>query len=157
MLRIDDFAQMKAEVAARDPELMARIDVQNPMRVQRGWEVFAATGTPLSVWQNRKEKPLLRLSEATALVIEAPKDWLNPRIERRFATMMAQGALEEVRANAPHWSPDAPWARAIGAAELMDHLSGRVTLDEAIKRAVIATRQYAKRQRTWFRDHTRVL
>ncbi|MEM9392279.1 MAG: tRNA (adenosine(37)-N6)-dimethylallyltransferase MiaA [Pseudomonadota bacterium] len=150
-LRNQDFAQMKMELATHDPDLMAKIDAQNPMRVQRGWEVFEATGVPLSVWQARKEGPLIPRAEAAALVLEAPKDWLTPRIQSRFDQMMQKGALEEVRRNAQHWVPGAPWTRAIGAAELMEHLAGAATLEEATTRAVIATRQYAKRQRTWFR------
>jgi len=69
--------------------------------------------------------------------------------------MLAEGALDEVRAMAPHWQPGAQWTRAIGAAELKAHLEGRLTLAEATGRAVVATRQYAKSQRIWFRNRMR--
>jgi tRNA dimethylallyltransferase len=144
-------AGLPAMVAQLDPATARQIDLRNPARVARAWEVLRATGRGLSDWQADTPPPLLPLSEATALVVEAPKDWLTPRIERRFRRMVAHGALEEARANRPGWSRDRPSAKAIGAAELMAHLDGRLTLDQAIDRATILTRQFAKRQRTWFR------
>ncbi|TNF57844.1 MAG: tRNA (adenosine(37)-N6)-dimethylallyltransferase MiaA, partial [Rhodobacteraceae bacterium] len=77
--------------------------------------------------------------------------WLTPRIERRFDRMIAMGALEEVAAMADRYDPDLPSCKAIGVPELMAHVRGEIPLDEARARAVIATRQFAKRQRTWFR------
>ena len=74
-----------------------------------------------------------------------PKDWLTPRIETRFRQMVKTGALDEARANRPTWSPTLPSAKAIGAAELMAHLDGDISLDDAIDRATILTRQFAKR------------
>ena len=66
--------------------------------------------------------------------------------------MMAEGALEEARAALPHWDPAQPWAKAIGAPELIAHLRGETTLPAAIEAAQAASRQYAKRQRTWLRS-----
>ncbi|KZY32796.1 hypothetical protein A3731_21595 [Roseovarius sp. HI0049] len=85
------------------------------------------------------------------LVVEAPKEWLNPRIERRFDLMLEAGALEEARANLPIWDLAQLSAKAIGAPELIAHLQGELTLEEAREAAIIATRRFAKRQRTWFR------
>ncbi|WP_424970156.1 tRNA (adenosine(37)-N6)-dimethylallyltransferase MiaA [Dinoroseobacter sp. S76] len=150
-LRLEDPAAMAAELRARDPATSARIDMANPMRVQRAWEVLAATDKPLATWQDETPAPDLPLAEAAAYVIDAPKDWLTPRIALRFEQMLADGALDEARAALPHWDPTAPWARAIGAPELIAHLRGEISLDEAREAAIIATRQYAKRQRTWFR------
>jgi tRNA dimethylallyltransferase len=65
--------------------------------------------------------------------------------------MISLGALEEARANLPTWSLTAPSSKAIGAPELIAHLQGRLSLEDAINAAKIATRQYAKRQRTWFK------
>jgi tRNA dimethylallyltransferase len=134
-----------------DPATLARIDQANPMRVQRAWEVQRATGRPLSAWQDDTPAPILPLDQAVALVLDAPKDWLTPRIERRFDAMLAQGALDEARANLPHWDPSLPSAKAIGAPELIAHLRGEMDLPAAREAATIATRQFAKRQRTWFR------
>ncbi len=69
--------------------------------------------------------------------------------------MLAQGALEEARANLPGWSDTLPSAKAIGARELIAHLRGEIGLDEARRRSIVASRQYAKRQRTWFRARMR--
>jgi tRNA dimethylallyltransferase len=66
--------------------------------------------------------------------------------------MLEEGALEEARAALPHWQPTRPWARAIGAPELVAHLQGQIRLDEATAAAILASRQYAKRQRSWFRS-----
>ncbi|ABV93234.1 tRNA delta(2)-isopentenylpyrophosphate transferase [Dinoroseobacter shibae DFL 12 = DSM 16493] len=154
-LREGDFARMQADLGARDPETSARIDMANPMRVQRAWEVLETTGRPLARWQADTPPPLLPRSRAARFVLEAPKDWLAPRIARRFRQMLDQGALDEARAALPHWDAAAPWARAIGAPELIAHLRGEITLDAAEEAATRATRQYAKRQRTWFRARMR--
>lgn len=134
-----------------DPKTRARIDCANPARVQRAWEVLHATGQGLAAWQDQTPPPLLPRAACTAYVLRPEVDWLDARITRRFAEMMAQGALEEARAALPHWDPRAPWAKAIGAPELIAYLQGQMSWDEAVSAATLATRQYAKRQRTWFR------
>ncbi len=142
---------LQAMIQDLDAGTAARIDLNNPARVARAWEVLRATGRGLSDWQAETPPPLLPLDQASAFVVDAPKDWLTPRIERRFDQMIDQGALDEARANRPGWTPDRPSAKAIGAAELMAYLDGEMTLKEATERATILTRQFAKRQRTWFR------
>jgi tRNA dimethylallyltransferase len=139
------------KLAALDEETRARIDTLNPARVQRAWEVLRATGRSIAAWQDETPPPLLPLSKVTALVLNAPKDWLNDRITRRFDQMLERGALDEVRALQADWDPDRPSAKAIGAPELMAYLNGELTLTEARDRSIIASRQYAKRQRTWFK------
>ena len=134
-----------------DAATAARIDKLNPVRIQRAWEVLQSTGRGLAAWQDDTPAPLLSLAKADTLLIEADKDWLASRIDRRFDAMLANGALEEARANLPDWTPARPSSKAIGASELVAHLRGELTLEEARTRALIATRQYAKRQRTWFR------
>lgn len=128
-----------------------RIDLQNPARVQRAWEVLTATGRGIADWQAETPPPLIGADQGQFLVMNSDRDWLAERIARRFAQMLAQGALDEVRAILPQWDPRAQWAKAIGAPELIAHLEGRLELDEAVERAIIATRQYAKSQRIWFR------
>ena len=144
----EGLAPMLAEL---DPETLARIDRANPMRVQRAWEVWRATGRALSAWQDDTPPPLLAPDRAERLVLDAPKDWLTPRIERRFDQMLAGGALEEAQANLAGWDPALPSSKAIGAPELIAHLRGETTLDAAREAASVATRRFAKRQRTWFR------
>ncbi|RYH10348.1 tRNA (adenosine(37)-N6)-dimethylallyltransferase MiaA [Tropicimonas sp. IMCC6043] len=143
-----DREEMLAEI---DAATAAQIDCANRARVQRAWEVQAATGRGLSQWQAETPPPLLPLARAQAFVVEAPKDWLTPRIERRFDQMLDGGALEEARVNLAGWDPSLPSSRAIGAAELIAYLRGEMPLEAARDAACIATRQYAKRQRTWFR------
>lgn len=139
-------------LAALDPETAARIDHANPVRIQRAWEVQQATGRGLAAWQDDTGPPLLALSDALPLVLRPDPTWLNARITRRFDAMLEMGALDEARANRATWNPTHPSARAIGAPELIAHLCGELTLDEARVKAVIASRQYAKRQRTWLRN-----
>ncbi|WP_420841719.1 tRNA (adenosine(37)-N6)-dimethylallyltransferase MiaA [Gemmobacter caeruleus] len=148
-LRRDDPAAM---VAALDPETAAKTDLANLARVQRAWEVLRATGRGLADWQRDTPAPLLPRDACAALVLRPGTDWLNARIDRRFDQMMAQGALEEVRAALPDFDPTRPGDRAIGAPELVAHLRGETGLDAAIAAAKLASRQYAKRQRSWFRS-----
>ncbi|MDP2086610.1 MAG: tRNA (adenosine(37)-N6)-dimethylallyltransferase MiaA [Gemmobacter sp.] len=153
-------ARMEAEgagalLADLDAATAARIDRLNPARIQRAWEVLTATGHGLAHWQDRTGPPLLPLERAHALVLRPDPAWLGARIDRRFAQMVQHGAVDEVRAALPHWSPTRPWARAIGAPELVAHLRGDMTLDQALAAGCIATRQYSKRQRTWMRNRLR--
>jgi len=141
-----------ALLAELDRATAARIDRLNPVRIQRAWEVQAATGRGLAAWQDETPAPLLPLTACSALLIETDRDRLAARIDARFAAMLGAGALEEARAVLPFWNPAAPWARAIGAPELVAHLRGETTLEAATEAAQAATRQYAKRQRTWFRS-----
>lgn len=157
-VRAEADARMQAEgrvalLADLDPVTAARIDPLNGARVQRAWEVWRATGRGLAAWQDDTPPPLLPLASAQALVVAPDTGWLNDRIDRRFAQMMAAGALDEARANLPGWDPRRPSSKAIGGPELIAHLTGRLGLDEAITAATLASRQYAKRQRTWFRSN----
>ena len=139
-------------LAELDPSTRARIDTANPARVQRAWEVLNATGRGLADWQADTGAPLLPLNQAEAVVLRPQVEWLNARINQRFGAMIKSGALDEVRAELPHWNPTLPSARAIGASELVAFLQGNLTLAEAVQAATLASRQYAKKQRTWFRS-----
>ena len=151
-----DARRMAGGIAAMLTELdaatRARIDTANPARVQRAWEVQATTGRGLADWQAATPAPLIARQDAEALVIRPEVAWLNTRIDQRFVAMMAGGALEEVRRELPFWVPERPSARAIGAPELVAHLRGETDLETAVAAAQLASRQYAKRQRTWFRS-----
>jgi len=140
-----------ALMADLDAATTERIDCRNPVRVQRAWEVLRSTGRGLADWMAATPPPLLPLAAAQPLLVEADRDWLNARIDTRFERMIDEGALDEVRANLPRWDPSALSARAIGAADLVAHLRGEVSLEVAVAAAKTASRQYAKRQRTWFR------
>lgn len=137
---------------ALDAQTTARIDTANRARVQRAWEVLRATGRSLAAWQDQTRDPVLPATKAQAIVFDVDRDWLNARIEKRFDLMISAGALAEARSVWPDYDPSLPAHRAIGAPELIAHLQGDISLEEARNRAVIATRQFAKRQRTWFRS-----
>lgn len=146
-----DPAEMLAALDARDPEIARRIDRANPMRIQRAWEVLRATGRPLSAWQAETPPPALPLYSAQPLLIDADRDWLAARIARRFDQMLDGGALEEARVLEPVWHRAGGAAKAIGGPELIAVIRGEMSLSAARDASVIATRQYAKRQRSWFR------
>jgi tRNA dimethylallyltransferase len=130
----------------------ARIDLNNRARVQRAWEVLQASGRSLADWQDDTPAPVLPIGTCSALVMDSPKDWLEPRIRQRFDQMLEQGALEEVEAMRDRYDPRLPSCKAIGVPELMGYIRGELTLEAAREQAAIATRRYAKRQRSWFRS-----
>ena len=146
---VEGFAALRGEL---DAATLARIDTQNGARIQRAWEVLRSTGRGLAAWQDETPAPALPLSQAEALVLRPEVGWLDARINRRFHAMLEAGALEEARAALPDWQPRLPSSRAIGAPELIDFLQAKSTLSEAIDAAILASRRYAKRQRTWFRS-----
>ena len=136
-----------------DPETYARIDVQNPARTQRAWEVLRATATGLSKWQDHTDAPFLPESGAHLFSLTSDTDWLNERIDRRFDIMLDLGALEECQAALDNgwWDENQPSCKAIGAKELIYYLQGSMDLTDAVEAAKLQSRRYAKRQRTWFR------
>ncbi|MEQ5826553.1 tRNA (adenosine(37)-N6)-dimethylallyltransferase MiaA [Sulfitobacter sp. NFXS29] len=139
-------------LAQLDAETAAGIDQRNRARVQRAWEVWQATGRGLSDWQGDTGAPLLPLADCLPIVFDVERDWLNARIAQRFDLMLEQGALEEVAALRPRYDPTLPAHRAIGVPELIRHIDGDWPLHRAREAAVVATRRFAKRQRTWMRS-----
>ncbi len=150
-----DGLSLETLLADLDPATRDGLDQRNRARVQRAWEVQRATGRPMRDWQRDTPPPLLPLSSSYPIVITPEVEWLNHRIEQRFDQMLHLGALDEARAILPRWDPKHLSSRAIGATELIDHLRGTLGLEQARTSAVIASRQYAKRQRTWFRSKMR--
>ncbi|KIC42524.1 tRNA delta(2)-isopentenylpyrophosphate transferase [Ruegeria sp. ANG-R] len=146
-----DMLPLQELIEGLDAQTLHRIDTQNRARVQRAWEVLSATGRTLADWQAETPAPILDIRNTVPIVFDAGKDWLLDRINRRFDQMLRQGAMDEVAAMRDLYDPSLPAFKAIGVPELMTCLEGRMTLDEARERATIATRQFAKRQRTWFR------
>ncbi|MCC7319759.1 MAG: tRNA (adenosine(37)-N6)-dimethylallyltransferase MiaA [Rubellimicrobium sp.] len=140
-------------VAGLDARTRGRIDLRNRARVQRAWEVLTATGRPLADWQDDTPPPLLPRAATRALLVMPGVEEGDRRIARRLDRMLDEGLLAEVRALLPRWNPALGAAQAIGARELVAHLHGRVTLEEARAAVILQTRRYAKRQRTWARAH----
>jgi tRNA dimethylallyltransferase len=144
-----------ARLAERDPKAAARVRPSDRQRLARAWEVFEATGRSLSEWQagSHIARPGV---EFITVVLDPERTSLYAAIDRRFAAMMADGALEEARMLAGMaLPPEAPALKALGLRELMDHLAGRTDLPAAIAAAQQASRRYAKRQMTWFRNQTK--
>lgn len=136
-----------------DPETLAAVDQDNPMRLQRAWEVMETTGRGLLSWQKDTPAPLMPMQNAAACVLNSDVGWLNARIATRFDRMVKDGALNECRAVMDNqYDPSLPSSRALGARELIAYLNDELTLEDATQSASIATRQFAKRQRSWFRN-----
>ncbi len=152
-LERDGLVEFARHLAARDPETAAVIDLANPMRVLRAWEVLEHSGVGLAAWRARTGPPVLPSGEAVRLAVVPPRARLYGHCEARFDAMMAAGALEEVRAVMALGLPaHAPGLKAVGAPELAAHLRGEIGLPEAVAAAKTATRRYAKRQLTWVRN-----
>lgn len=144
-------AAFKEELRALDPVLGARLEPGDSQRLQRAWAVAQATGRALSDWQADPTGGRDDLSYCRVL-LSPPRPVSAEAVEVRFRKMIAQGAIEEVRQLAASGlDRSLPAMRAIGVPQLTDYVDGILSLDAAIEAAVIATRQYAKRQRTWFR------
>jgi tRNA dimethylallyltransferase len=136
---------------AEDPEAAARLQPSDTTRVARALEVIRSTGRPLAAWQREKVGGVADQVVLAPLILLPPREWLYERCDRRFAGMMSEGGMEEVkRLLDRRLDPDLPVMRAIGVREIAAFLSGALTRDEALQAGRTATRQYAKRQYTWF-------
>ena len=139
-------------IAARDPTIAARLQAADPQRVARALAVLNTTGRSLASFQDDMQPALLEHFEVERIVLNPPVELLRQRIGRRFETMVDDGAVEEVQAIlALGLDPALPAMKAIGVPEIAAWLDGQLSRADAFKRATIATQQYAKRQRTWFR------
>ncbi|MEX1232723.1 MAG: tRNA (adenosine(37)-N6)-dimethylallyltransferase MiaA [Planctomycetaceae bacterium] len=134
-----------------DPRTAERLSTNDVRRVIRALEVHELTGEPMSA--QRQQVPLpVGQRPRHVYWISPPRDWLHRRIERRVGEMIAAGWLDEVRQLLAREKPLSRSARqALGYQELIAHLEGECTLDEAICQITIRTRQFAKRQHTWYR------
>ena len=134
-----------------DEATRSKIDLQNPVRVARAWEVLQATGKSIVSWQADTPPPILNINKCDAILMHSSTHWLNERIKIRFEAMLDNGVLEEVTENSQSWDPQLQSSQAIGATQLIEYNLGRISIEKATELAVIASRQYAKRQKTWFR------
>lgn len=134
-----------------DEETAEKIDKNNPMRVQRAWEVLRSTGRGLNSWHRETPEPTLDINKCKAILIDGEVSLINDRINKRFDQMIEQGLIQEAKNNLVTWNKMNPSSKAIGAQELIDYLNNKISIDELREQILIATRQYAKRQRTWFR------
>ena len=144
-------AAFHGELAARDPLMAAQLNPGDSQRMLRAYEVFEASGKPLSFWQQSAGTPVLDGLTLAKFVLDVPRPILRERIEERFRAMLAGGALAEALA-LRDLDPALPAAKIIGRRELLALHDGTLGAEQAVERAVIATRQFAKRQDTWFRN-----
>lgn len=148
----DGSASLHAELAMIDAGSAARINTSDSQRIARALEIYEATGKPLTEWQNEGSE------EATdydfkAVLLEPPRDLLYATCDARFEKMLASGALEEIRVLAKReLDPALPAMKALGIPALIQHLLGQISLNEACLAGQQATRNYVKRQGTWFRN-----
>jgi tRNA dimethylallyltransferase len=144
---------LHAELAARDPVGAARLMPGDRARVTRALEVVLATGRPLFDWHDDNKPAAIDLARVAKVFLMPERDELLERIDTRFDAMMASGALDEVRAlKARELDPNLPAMKAHGVPWLIRHLKGEIMLAEAVEGGKRDTRQYTKRQATWFRN-----
>ena len=141
-----------ALLKSADPLMAERLLEPDRQRLVRALSVLKATGKSLSYWQQQKQSGLLNGFEVEHIVLSPDKELLNKRIEHRFNNMLNQGAIDEVKSLIKlKLDNSLPAMKAIGVKQISSWLAGDITKEKAIELSVIATRQYAKRQRTWFR------
>jgi tRNA dimethylallyltransferase len=142
-------------LAARDPDIAARLKPRDTQRILRAWEVIEETGRSLSAWQADPPRPPLAANYFSTLLMPSRAEVIESA-DRRFDAIMAAGAMAEVAGLLTKAIPVfAPVMRILGARPLARHLAGEIPLDAAVDLAKTATHQYAKRQTTWFRHQFR--
>jgi len=147
-------AAFRARLAAVDAAAAQRIEAGDRQRLTRAWAVAEHTGRALSDWTS-DTRPLLAPGSWTGWVVEPDRETLYANCDARVARMVEAGALDEVRALAARkLDRNLPAMKAVGVREFAAHLAGETTLEAAVEATRQATRNYAKRQLTWFRNQT---
>jgi len=140
-------------LAERDPNTADEIRVPDRQRILRALEVIEATGRGLAEWREEPGVPVLNGGDYQGIFLETDREALGKRIDARFDKMLAEGALDEVKAlSARDLNPSMPVLKAHGVPWLIRHLNNEIPLEEAAAQGKRDTRQYAKRQETWFRN-----
>ena len=140
-------------LSARDPETAARLMPGDGQRIVRALEVLEATGKSILAFQSSSGPAAVDPARAEKIVVLPDRAVLADRIDRRFAAMLETGAVEEVKALlSQNLSPAMPAMKAIGVPQIAAMLAGKMSEAEVVARGAAATRQYAKRQMTWFRN-----
>ena len=144
---------LHAVLQSRDPKMAARLELADTQRIERALGVYMATGLSLSDWWDRgTATALLPPGTWRGVMLDPGRDRLNATIDSRFIAMIAEGALDEVRALAIRKLPrNRGIMKAHGVPHLVQHIDGLLPLDDAIRRGQADTRRYAKRQRTFYR------
>jgi tRNA dimethylallyltransferase len=143
---------LQGEVEKNDPVYFAKGEIKNPQRLMRALEVKLSSGKSIIDFQTRQKKQ--RDFNIIKIGLELPKEQLHKSINRRVDVMMEQGLLAEVQSLLPYKNLNA--LQTVGYKELFDYFDGNITLANAIERIKINTRQYAKRQMTWFKKDAEI-
>lgn len=144
-------ADAYAALVQEDAAAAERLAPADSARVARALEVVRSTGRSILAWRAQKQGGIGAQVRIAPLLLLPPRDWLAERCDRRFETMLEQGAVTEVETLlARRLSPELPVMRAIGVPEIAAWLAGECSREAMIERAQTSTRQYAKRQYTWF-------
>jgi tRNA dimethylallyltransferase len=152
-LASDGVEALHAELTRRDPAAAARLMPGDRARVTRALEVVLATGRSLLLWHEANMPARVDAAIAAKVFLMPDRDELLRRVDARFDAMMGAGGLDEVRALAErHLDPNLPAMKAHGVPGLIRHLNGEIALAEAVDGGKRDTRQYTKRQATWFRN-----
>ena len=152
-LEVEGLASLQNELKNRDPEYFKTVDLENPHRLIRALEVCIASNRPYSSFlnQNKPNRPFKTLY----LGLEAPRETIYERINKRVEIMMEQGLLEEVKKLQPHKNLNA--LQTVGYKELFEYLEGDCSLEDAVEEIKKNTRRFAKRQLTWLRKNQDIL
>lgn len=146
-------AVLHTELSRRDSEMAEALQPGDGQRIVRALEVIEATGKSIRDYQKASGPVIVDPDRAQKFVVLPDRPVLHDRINRRFEAMMESGAVEEVEALlALKLAPDATAMKAIGVSQIAEMLTGRMSEAEVIEKSAAATRQYAKRQMTWFRN-----
>jgi tRNA dimethylallyltransferase len=150
---------MHAKLAAKDPEIAARVHPNDPQRIQRALEVIELTGRKMSELQKEQEDDDPGYRVLRIIACPQPRAVLHQRIEQRFSQMLEEGFMEEMKALKKRGDlrPEMPSMRCVGYRQAWSFLEGEITQDEMRRKALAATRQLAKRQHTWLRRETAAL
>jgi tRNA dimethylallyltransferase len=140
-------AWLQEEVRLKDPEFYKAGEIQNPQRMMRALEVIESTGQ--SVLGFRKGKKVERDFNIIKIGLELPKEQLHQHINTRVDKMIDLGLVKEVKNLQPYYQLNA--LQTVGYSEIFDYLSGKISLTEAVRNIKTHTRQYARRQMTWFK------
>ena len=140
-------AWLQEQISQKDPAFFKSGEIKNPHRIMRALEVIEGTGQ--SILTYRKGERVERNFKIIKIGLDLPREELVRNINSRVQMMMQAGLLEEVRSLVPYRDLNA--LQTVGYAELFDHIEGKLSLSEAVERIKISTRQYSKRQMTWFK------
>lgn len=149
---LQGLAWLQNEVKEKDPVFWQQAEQQNPQRLMRALEVITSTG--ISIAQLRKQEKKTRHFQVKKIGINLPKQQLHENINSRVDEMIREGLVEEVRSLLPYKNLNA--LQTVGYKEVFDYLEGNYSLAEAIEKIKSNTRQYAKRQLTWFKKDKEV-